>query len=357
MKIDLNRYFYGFRLQLANGSLKEGIMSKLHLPYNQKFDSNAFASGIIRMLGECRYVDAYQYIKDTLSSLDDTCPNNYRLWKYILQDDSEQAIRLINRMIKRVGHGVHRDAALVFRYGILGGDYVETDCVKRNPYFADMLYNKRVALIGPANDPDLELETISKCHDVIAILNYSKMGSIGQYKLNPNCKVVSYYNNEYFAEILDSAGESQAIFYEPDGVVLKSVEDIYRLNKDLCNSERIRCKLDMIWFVYYASSLNMIQSAVLDLIQFHPQAIDIYGCNFHLDKDPYREDYISHAHMQNNRELIRSMSLHNQIIQYQFLFYLYKYKRINPDNMLRRILDLGVEGFCAEMEMFLSKND
>lgn len=357
MKLDLNRYFDGFRFHLINGTLKEGIMKGLHLAYHQKFDSNAFASDIIRILGECRYVDAYQYIKDTLFSLDEKSPNKYRLWKYILQDDSEQAIHLMNQMIKRLGPGVRRDGALTFRYGILGGDYVETDCVKQNPYFADMLCNKRIALIGPAKDSEFDLEAISKCHDVIAILNYSQKGCIEQYKFNPNCRVVSYYSNGEFTSILGLAGENQAIFYEPDGIVLKSVEDIYRLNKDLCNSGRVRCKLNVDWFIYYASSLTMIQNAALDLIQFHPQSIDIYGCNFFLDKDRYREDYIGYAIQGDKRELIQALALHNQILQYQILFYLYKHKRINPDNMLRRILDLGVEGFCVEMEMALSADD
>lgn len=352
MKLDLNRYFYGFRFHLANGSLKDGIMRKLHLTNHQKFDSSAFASGIIRLLEECRYVDAYQYIKDTLCALDDKCPNNYRVWKYILQGDSEQAIHLINQMIKRIGHGEHRDAALVFRYGILGGDYVETDCVKQNPYFANMLCNKRIALVGPANDPDFDLETISKSHDVIAIFNYSQKGSIEQYKVNSNCKVVSYYSGYSFVKILDLAGDNQAIFNEPDGIVLKNPGDIYRLNKDLCNSERIRCKLGMDWLIYYASSLNMIQLAAFDLLQFNPQAIDIYGCNFHLTENRYRADYIGNSLVMDNRELIKLMAMHNQLVQYQILFYLYKYKRINPDNMLKEILDLGVEGFCAEMERF-----
>ena len=354
MKLDLKRPYSGFRFHLANRSLEIAIMKKLHLAYNPKFDSRAFAFSIEKMLNECRYVDAYKYIYDTLSAIDNKCTTNYRLWKYILQDNSEQAIRIINRAIKVLNCGMARDEALMFRYGILGGDYVETDCVKQNPYFANMLCGKRIAIIGPANDPDLDLETISKYHDVIVVLNYSQKGSIEQYKSNPNCKVVSYYSGGGLLKVLDLAGDDQTVFYEPDAIVLKEVWDDLRLNKDLYNSERIRLKLGLKWFLCYGSP-NMIQIAAFDLIQFNPQSIDIYGCNFYLDKNRYREDYIGcNNGMEDSRVLIKCLAGHNQILQYQILFYLYKHKRINPDNMLRKILDLGIEDFCAEMERFLS---
>ena len=351
MKFDIGRYSHSFRYYLQEGSLVESITKKLHLNYNPKFDSNSFQFAIKEMLNDCRYVDAYNYIYDTLSSIDNNCSIQFRLWKYILQNDSEQAFRLIGR-IKCCE--MHRDEALMFRYGILGGDYVETDCVRQNPYFSNMLCNKKIAVIGPGNDPDIDLDAISKSHDVIVILNYSHVGSIEQYKSNPKCKVVSYYNFNNFSRILNSAGDKQALFYEPDALVLKSKEDVQRLNKDLYDSGRARHKLDINRFLYYGSP-NMIQIASFDLMQFNPQVIDVYGCNFHLDKKIYREDYIGNVDMIDNKALTRSWALHNLIAQYQILYYFYKNKRINPDNMLREILDLGAEGFCAKAEKFIRK--
>ena len=212
--------------------------------------------------------------------------------------------------------------------------------------FAEMVRDKKVAIVAPANDPEFDIGKIAREHDAVVICNYYKSGLTEKYKYYKyNLKVVLYSNVELTGII------NIEEFQEPDFIVCKRYD-----NKETMEIMRT-CNARMMYSfgpIMYLGVLNMVQAAILDLVQFSPSQIDVYGCNLYLEKNPYRKGWLE-GYATPVKEIMRDkFSKHNTILQYIILQILYKNKMINPDNMLGNILDDGICDYLRKMEEIYS---
>lgn len=351
MRNDIKGIFEKVLFLKANKSLWKVIVKRFSHREVRHFDQYFFEFVLRENIADGKFLEAYNFLRLSLRYIDSQenktkCCQMNRVWKYILADDFESALRVISTMVRKTKQGQYNDALAMFQYGILGGDFIKTSCARLNLYFDELLNKKRVAIVGPANDPEIDFNKISHGYDVIIILNYEQ-GTLGTYKKNPEVKVISYYNAEYFHLIFESTEKKHQIFSELDGIVLKG--DTCKLSEEIRALRKTRDKLNFEQLLYYGNP-NMIQNIVLDLLQFQPHCMDVYGCNLNLTNDQYRKDYIGNKNKYDKNKYKESFSIHNLIIQFQILEILYKNRFITPDNMLRDVLDMGIEQYLIRME-------
>lgn len=205
-------------------------------------------------------------------------------------------------------------------------------------------------MIGPAPDDEIDMERICRKNDVMILFNYRQRENIGKYKdYNKNLKIISYYSQDGFEELSDCMPR---YIDDLNGCVIR--ENFSDTALSVVASGKARYMYPYYEILYYGS-LHLMQIAMLDLLQFAPSSISVFGCNLFCSKRVYVEGYLQMfdrgQDSDENKKLLEAFAFHNMALQFWVVKTLYDNKMIIPSKILRNVLDDStVENYLAAME-------
>ncbi len=359
-KMKLDYRFRRFWYNLVNGSagrlIKVDYQMKHNIPSKVtfKFDYDSFMNVQREMIKQGHFLAAQLYAETSLKDVADDdkdktgCYQSLRIRKHIWDGNIIAARRTAEKMKARMIRGSeHYDRLSTLCYGFLGGEFEKTMFSRQYPYYEEMYRNKKIAVIGPAVDEEYNIDEINKDFDVIVLFNHKRPGTICNYKKQPGIKVVSYYHSENYYKIV---GENIGVFSELDGAVLPC--DGKELLSNIEGAEKkIRSFLNFDGLLM-GGVFNLAQHIIVDLIQFQPKEIKLYGCNLFLDKhdNPYGNDYISNDARAIGQNLFDAFAFHVLGLNYELLYMMYQNKMFKATEMLKDVLSIGTHRYLSEME-------
>ena len=96
------------------------------------------------------------------------------------------------------------------------------------------------------------------------------------------------------------------------------------------------------------TELNLLQKVLFDLILFYPKKINLYNFDIKLSKNT-KVGYGVYDTLKKQKKIKMSF-LHNQIIMFDFIHFLYEEKKINLDKRLKKIITNGKENYLKQLE-------
>lgn len=279
-------------------------------------------------------------------------PEKYYIWKEIFAGNIEGALENCERLITKLNNPRNIDKVKMFEYAFLGGNFYKTTAYNSEENFKSMIQGKNAVMLGPAPDDEIDIEKICRQNDVIILFNYKRNENIDKYKnYNPNLKVISYYSQDGFEEFSDCIMD---YISDLDGCTIRENYSETALN--IAASKKARYMSSYYEILYYGT-LQLMQIAMLDLLQFNPKNLSVFGCNLFLGKSLYVKGYSNildsgREHESDQmKKLLECFAFHNMALQFWVVKTLYVNGLIIPSRILKNILDKNtVESYLKNME-------
>ncbi len=292
---------------------------------------------------------AYHIAKNMILSIEDLktpqqIPEKYFIWKQIFLGNTKNAFECCEKLNSKLNNQRNIDKVKMFEFAFLGGDFYKTSEYTANIHFKSILKGKKVVLIGPAPDHEIDLVSISRLYDVIVIFNYRQYENISEWKENnKNLKIISYYSQDGFDELSDYMPD---YIDDLDGCVIR--ENFSDKALQIVADKKARYMYPYYEILYYGS-LQLMQIAMLDLLQFAPKSISVFGCNLFLSESVYVEGYLKG--FDERKRLLEAFAFHNMALQFWIVQMLYINGMIIPSKILRDVLDKNTtESYLENME-------
>lgn len=360
MKIDyrLRRFKYNIVNGSARRLIKIDFQMRHKTPFKERidFDYDTFMNIQRDLIKKRHFLAAQLFAESMLKDVADDdsdstgCYQILKMRKHIWDGNMSAALSTGERIKSRLKKGSeHYDRLSTICYGLLGGKFEETEFSKQYPYFEELYKDKKIAVIGPAIDEEYNIDEINRLFDVIVIFNHSKSGTICDYKKRSDIKVVSYYHSDNYYKVIENDRSS---ILELDGAVLPC-DGIDVINSIIKDDERKKYRPFLNFDgLLMGGVFNLAQHIMVDLIQFRPREIKLYGCNLFLDKHekPYQHNYISNDHKAMGQNLFDSFAFHVLGLNYEILHLMYKNNFFNSTKMVDEVLSLGTHEYLRKME-------
>ncbi len=207
---------------------------------------------------------------------------------------------------------------------------------KNDDIFLNMVRNKKVAIIGPAQG-DEEMKNIRDEFDIIVQINY--------------------LGNPLYGIVPDVSCYNRALGLQEEKLKQEYMKDlkfmVFRLTDSLTQQKyvddgiaRVNNKIHDIFGGNGA--LNMIQLIVTDLLYFKPEQIKIFNTNFYLAKEIYSNDYCSEF-QELKYNIWYPFARHNPIIQFEYTQMLYNCNRIDFDQIGTSVMNMNRDEYIKKL--------
>lgn len=309
--------------------------------------------GLLSMAGNLRaaLLDYYKYMGVGKSYV--SCDNMRLLYAARFEDDGYIVGKhksLFNILCKRYARSFSVAKSVLDK-----SQSYDNKILKRDIEFAKYIYNKNVAIVGPAvvdTEDGLEIDS----YDVVVRFNHKKpIHESDRVFKGGRCDVV-YFNgsqtNSFLASNPDDFPVSDVSFFvtKSDRKSLKAKKffDIkYSGNEIECRASRNADDL------FINGTLNAVPQAVFDILGFKPASVKIFHVDFMLTvnrtKDYYPGSWERESVMKES--FLKSVSIsHDPLTQYKFMNLLYEKDMYIPDSKLRSALELGEVEFMKVLE-------
>lgn len=206
-------------------------------------------------------------------------------------------------------------------------------------YFADMINNKKILILGPANIDASELEkNIAEC-DIMISTNITADSKSILYLADNRIKIISYYN-EYNSRLMYQITEKQ-LSNEVDFCVYRSIKYSYQIFQLFNKKARV---INNNPFVL-TGARQAIQSILYDLTKFDVKSIKVLGVNLYASKNLYRQDY---ATVRDN--ILYDLGRHDLIGNFLYLKKLFHDGFFDCDEVLSEILNMSTKEYLSVVE-------
>ena len=302
---------------------------------------------------ECNYINKGEYLKALfIRRLNQKCAvlydknkgritNSFFLaWSYFFEGNNESARKIVSRELKCPLINLVRSKLLLLNY-IFSGN-VNTNVLKNNNlsiYDLDV-EGKTIRIVGPLavgrsalNDDHVISVSINCVEDE----RTQKSG-------------ISFYNGGTMERL------ALGVFRIPQMTkyVFHRVKYTYQniLKKE--NKLRLTYNCD---YIFGLGQPNMLPHILFQVLASNPKAIYVDGFNLYMSKKIYNDAYLNNNSKNNDFcALISSFGVHNLITQYLFIHTLYKMRLIIPDELLKDILEKGIDEYLYNMENLAKSN-
>jgi len=221
--------------------------------------------------------------------------------------------------------------------------------------FGEIILRKKIVLSGPLSD----VESLLKDSHVLVNVNHRNL--VFDYQ-----PTISYYSGGMANLIHDN---NIQLNEKIDFAVLKNAASESYFKKFISHKSRVPVRSA----IYASGSPNLIQFALLDLLNFNPSEIYVSGINFGLSKVTHKRNYhnlhvIENGSLSGRRKFIythpssgssfincrtHGIARHDRISQLNFCSLLAASERINFDPSIKSILDQTPDVFYSELEKFV----
>ena len=237
-------------------------------------------------------------------------------------------------------------------YNLIKGNRSEALRLAKRKYskidkdFFDFVYNKSIAIVGPAQSCEMLKDEIDS-YDIVIRLNYR-----GSEKMPPEkefgSKVdISYYNSVFSADI--SNYENKDFFDDLDYIIFKDLKHHYQ-KVIMKKHQHVRKWISFNRFVF-GGKINMIQNVVLDLLTFEPSKIKIFKANLYLTENYYYPGYqISNYNNDQYYNWLQHWYTHDIVTHFNLTKSLWKNGLIEVDNYLEYVLEHNCEDYIRNMD-------
>lgn len=227
--------------------------------------------------------------------------------------------------------------------------WLKTDGYFNKNHFSGFFYQKKVVLIGPAEDYNLELENALELCNVIALVNKGYRTSIFDKLKSFNKQIVLFHCLD---ESETSGGGSLII----ENLKAKGISDIfYPLNEGkIANNvlnfiSKYKIHFNLYWI--HQSKYKILKkgisgflpntgfAALFGIHQSNCDWVYVHGLTFH--RTAYISGYGSDLEdLQKNIKFIESAGNHNPDMDWKFFLKLYNQGRIKVSPLLNKLMDL-----------------
>tara|TARA_B100001063_G_scaffold243514_1_gene274289 strand:- start:3681 stop:4880 length:1200 start_codon:yes stop_codon:yes gene_type:complete len=190
----------------------------------------------------------------------------------------------------------------------------------------------------------------------------AKKISLKKEKMN-NALIIRFKNNNFLKEsdlnpnIIYLNGSSSMSYFKKKNYIIKkkNLDWVIYIHKHLYkmyykkNSLKHRFADNTAGNLFTCfTELNLLQKVLFDLILFNPKKINLHNFDIKLSRNS-KVGYGIYDTLKKQKK-IRMSFLHNQIVMFDFIHFLYKEKKINLDKRLKKIITNGKENYLKQLE-------
>ena len=199
----------------------------------------------------------------------------------------------------------------------------------RNTEYFKYIFDKKIAVVGPAHNTLLQGEEIDS-FDIVVRVNETKV-SEDQHPLIGKKTQVMYLGSYSF----NNLSLIKSSYEELRWIVSKE----YKSNQTELNYRQLIFNPSFI-----AGYPQMLSYLIYDLLLFKPSKIKLFNFDLYINKNKYLE-----KNYPNNTSLA-SFSEHNMSSQFLYIKGLHEHGMISTDKNLREILELDLEQYLLSFE-------
>ena len=213
--------------------------------------------------------------------------------------------------------------------------------------FSDLIQDKRVCIVGPANTGLMNGGKIDD-YDVVIRLNAFSFEKLEINKSTHGSRVdVSYYNSpitkaNMFGEVIKFINEAE--FFP-----------VFRSHKNKSNNSGIKSNYKYMSSLLYtfASRFKMhgIQRAVWDVLKFNPKVLDIYNIDFFTGIKSNSDSLRVEGYVTSGGDLGYS---HDLLQGFRFTRYLNQHNIIGLDDVGLEVVNWSDEEYLAQIEFMIN---
>ena len=212
----------------------------------------------------------------------------------------------------------------------------------RDNYTSDLFHNKNVAIVGSSSLNQSDMNDLAESETIVFInkVDIDILKSIDGCEKKIVVALSSSFGDFLSQEAIDSLNKCETV------IVPKSR---YSYFKDLlsCNVLSRSLKLDL-----YSGSLNQGIAIVYFVLRFLPECCKIYGMNFYLSDNIYREGY---SNFSNSQSIVTLKTLllqvqHDNLSNMKFVKALMTRLPLLLDSKAQYVIDLDDETYIKKMQ-------
>ncbi len=235
---------------------------------------------------------------------------------------------------------------------ILSGNnnFIEIDRNKTDFNFYKYIYQKKIALVGPAIPTEKQGTEIDR-HDLVVRLNYMKDYDECSYPyIGKKCDI-AYFNGGKGDFAINHYGSNFP--KKLRWIIFRSHKYIDKFKSAQDNVKNVRSLLDYS-MCFLCENLNMIQHTVCDLLSHNTTRLHIYNVDLFLTDGRYKEynpkGYISESSIEKKRDICRSAVHHDPYTQYKILHNLWTNKRLTGDAKFTEVMSFGCNEYMKRLQ-------
>lgn len=195
--------------------------------------------------------------------------------------------------------------------------------------FREYVDGKTIIIVGPA--PGDRMCDVNE--DIVIRMNEEKNIDISTARC-PRYTDISYYRGETSERISKNPAIVKHIKY-------KVIRNGNTWNSSMIPDARAIMNYD---YMFPSGSANNIQNIVLDLLRFSPKSIRITGSNLFLSNIVHEKSYAT----EDDKGYMSA--IHNHVEQFVFMKLLYNVHCIEPDDVLRSVLEMEPLEYVEKLE-------
>ena len=216
--------------------------------------------------------------------------------------------------------------------------------------FMEILNNKSVAIVGPAESDSNDASEIDS-FDIVVRLNYTNTGAnLSQF--NTGVKIdISYFNGEQIDYLI--ANNNSKL---PNDLKVACIKDNNKSRKnkvEKANPKKIIKRIANYNMLNFYSSFNLLPLALLDILETNVKIIKIFHADLFLTKNRTLNYYPSAFKKHKSilpKLVIESFLDHDPMMHHKFLKNIYNNDKIIGDTKFDQVMKLDTHEYLKRLE-------
>ena len=220
--------------------------------------------------------------------------------------------------------------------------FINFSCDKKDIEFEKYLRNKKINIIGPL---DKKINFSKKELKNNIIIRFKNTNYLTKKDYYPQITFLNGRASRKYLENKDYLSIDKGLLW-----IVYINETFYKKFKRVSNiKNRFAFNTGAVLFTCF-TELNFLQKVLLDLILFNPRQIKLHNFNMYLTK---RTKIGYGVNNTLKKQMNSNISFnHNQIVQFDFINFLYKKNFFSLDENLKKIIKNGKQSYLVRMDNY-----
>ncbi len=227
---------------------------------------------------------------------------------------------------------------------------LKKNCENQKEEFFKFLYNKNVAIVGPAESNSNDAVEID-AFDIVVRFNYTFSGkNLDQFKKGLKTHI-SYFNGEQFKYLINKM--EGKLPNDLNVACIKDNEFKRKEQLEKINPNKVIKKISNYNSLTFYSSLNLLPIALLDILEANTKSIKIFHSDLFLTTNRSPNYYPSQFNRDGNaniKVMKESFLNHDPLMHHKFLKIIYKKNKIKGDKNFQKVMKMDTEEYLKNLE-------